>query len=242
MVRLHQPASDFSPTMSLPLPTRVLKHALVGHGLHFGGRVLLVGGVGEFELDRFLEGLGYRIDVIDQSFARPEGSRNPLLPNEFYDSTSGESAPTAPEEFDLILVQDLRVYGDNLLEQQSRAATANLLARLRPGGDLIFIQKQIKARNAKVGHHANCWNQHLACFPGQVESTAFRESLFEQSQWDWLFGTREHADYFTVTLQSPHETLGRDVWREVARRGPFTAQTSCCLEESFATKRVRRAA
>lgn len=241
MIRLHQSSRESDFTTELNLPTRLLKHVLTGHGLRLGGRVL-VAGCGHGELVAFLDGIAYSVDAIDDRMDGIEISRKRFPRFEFHYARLDEAIPAPLDEFDLILVQDLSVYRDNLMELKTRSATANLLACLKPGGELVFIGKQTGQAGCRSGHQPACWNRHLACFPGQLTTRHYRESFFQNARWDWLVGRREHNDYFTATLQTPSEKLTREFWQEFARSGLMTGTTSCCDGEQVAPTIHRRAA
>ncbi len=242
MVRLHQPSSEHASPTGLELPIRLLKQVLIGHGVRLGGRVL-VAGCGHGELVAFLDGIAYSVDAVDDSADGIDDARSRFPQFEFHYARLDESVPAPKDEFDLILVQDLCVYRDNLLDLRTRSATANLLACLKPGGDLVFVRKRDGRLGCGAGHNPGCWKRHLACFPGQLEATAYGESFFERARWDWLCGPREHSDYFTVTLQSPPEKLNRNFWRDFARRGLMTGQGTCCPKnEATQPNPLRRAA
>ncbi len=240
MVRLYQPSSDSHINTGLKYPVQLLKHVLVGHGLRFGGHVL-VAGCGHGELVPFLDGLAYQVDAIDDSSHVIDDARQRFPQFNFKLVRLDESFPVANHEYDLIVVQDLSVYRNNLLDLRTRTATANLLSCLKPGGDLVFVRKDVVSNGTDTQHRAQCWKRHLACFPGQFETVSYGESLFQQAAWDWLFGAREHGNYFTVTFQSPLEKLHRNFWRDFGRRGLMTGQDHCCQIETV-TKDARRAA
>ena len=240
MVRLYQPSSDSKAITGLKYPSRLLKQVLVGHGLRFGGRVL-VAGCTDGELVPFLDGLAYHVDAIDDSSDVIDDVRQRFPQFKFQLTRLDESFPVANEEFDLVVVQNLSVYRNNLLDLRTRTATANLLSCLKPGGDLVFVRKEPASHGTDSEHGPECWKRHLACFPGQFESVTYCESLLERSNWDWLFGAREHGNYFTVTLQSPPEKLHRNFWRDFGRRGLMTGQGLCCQLKTV-TEGIRRAA
>ncbi len=229
MVLSHQSPSDPNFPTGLQLPTRLLKQVLIGHGLRLGGRVL-VAGCGHGELVAFLDGIAYNVDAVDDSTDEIEDARRHFPKFDFHYARLDESIPAPSDEFDLILVQDLCVYRDNLMDLRTRSATANLLSCLKPNGDLVFVRKQKGILGCGSGHNPGCWKRHLACFPGQIETKDYRESYFQLAGWDWLLGEREHENYFTVTLQTPSEKLNRNFWRDFARRGLMTGQSSCCTE------------
>ena len=238
MVRLYQPSSNAITHRSIP--NRLLKHVLIGHGIRFGGRIL-VAGCGDGELIPFLDGLAYNVDAIDDSADVIDDVRQRFPQFDFQLTRFDESLPVSNNEFDLIIVQDLSVYRNNLLDLRTRTATANLLSCLKPGGDLVFVRKEDASASPDSVHGPACWKRHLACFPGQFETLSYRELLFERANWDWLFGARDHSNYFTVTFQSPPEKLHRNFWRDFGRRGLMTGQGSCCQINS-ATEGIRRAA
>ena len=240
MVRLYQPSSNSHEITGLEFPSRLLKQVLVGHGMRIGGRVL-VAGCGSGELVPFLDGLAYQVEAVDDSLDVITVVRQKFPQFEFQFSRLDESFPVANNEYDLIIVQDLAVYRNNLLDLRTRTATANLLSCLKPGGNLVFIRPNGASPRTKAGHGPQCWKRHLACFPGQFETVSYRETLFQRAEWDWLFGAREHRNYFTVTLQSPPEKLHRNFWRDFGRRGLMTGQDLCCQINSV-TDNLRRAA
>ena len=241
MIGLHQSVNRDFPT-GLELPVRLLKQVLIGRGLRLGGRVL-VAGCGHGNLVAFLDGIAYDVDAIDDSVDGIDEAQRLFPRFNFHYARLDEAIPAPSDEFDLILVQDLCVYRDNLLDLRTRSATANLLGCLKPGGDLVFVRKH--GGNLGCGteqHGADCWKRHLACFPGQIETKDYCESFLENLRWDWLVGKREHCDYFTVTLQTPPEKLSRAFWRDFARRGLMTGQGSCCAKESTTAVAQRRVA
>jgi SAM-dependent methyltransferase len=241
VIRLNQSSRESDFPTELELPTRLLKHVLTGHGLRLGGRVL-VAGCGHGELVAFLDGIAYSVDAVDDRSEEVDNLHKRFPRFQFHHARLDESVPPFADEFDLILVQDLCVYRDNLMDLKTRTATANLLACLKPEGELVFIGKQSGHVGCASGHQAGCWKRHLACFPGQLETRNYRESFFENSRWDWLVGRRGHNDYFTATLQTPPEKLTRAFWRDFARSGMLTGHTSCCVIGQVAPNIKHRAA
>ena len=242
MISLHQSTVGHNFPTGLELPTRLLRQVLVGHGLHLGGRVL-VAGCGHGKLVAFLDAIAYDVDAVDDSVDGIEDAQRLFPRFQFHYARLDEAIPAPTDEFDLILVQDLCVYRDNLLELKTRSATANLLACLKPGGDLVFVREHGGPMACGKGKHdAECWKRHLACFPGQLEMKEYHESFLESAHWDWLVGKRPHHDYYTVTLQTPPEKLNQSFWRDFARRGLMTGQASCCAREAGKVDPHRRVA
>lgn len=227
MARLFQPSTDIDSANGLEIPVRLLKQILVGHGVKLGGRVLVVG-CHDGELVAFLDSLAYNVEVIDDSFPAVEAAQHRFPQFDFEYVRLDEALPVDPGTFDLILIQETSVYRGNLLGLRSRSVTANLLSCLKPGADLVFINRSGPSDDESSRHGANCWKRHLACFPGQFETATYPESWFHRARWDWLLGQRNHSDFFTVTLQLPPQQLDRAAWYDLARRGLMTGHGECC--------------
>jgi SAM-dependent methyltransferase len=207
VIHLHQSSRDSDFPSQLELPAALLKQVLTRHGLRLGERIL-VAGCGRGELVAFLDGLAYCVDAVDDCSDGIENARKRFPRFQFDHARLDESPPTIQDEFDLILVQDLCVYRDNLMDLKTRSATANLLGCLKPGGQLVFIRKHSSSLDDRAEHKPECWNRHLVCFPGRL-------------------GTRDHR-YRTVALQIPSERLPRASWQDFARRGLTPGHDSCC--------------
>ena len=171
-------------------------------------------GNGCYELREWLNSLGFEVDSLGAT---------PL------EVTAGESSGSA---FDLILVDDFEGYRGSLLELGLRLMTAQLLSRLKPGGDLVVIHGAARGpmgdSSSNAAHDAVCWTRHLACFPGQLESTEFPAPWFSRSTWHWMLGRGSTPAEMMVSLRTPSERLTVEQWQEHARRGLLTSATACC--------------
>ena len=215
MIQLHQPANGEDAGFSRrPRPSRqLLKRVLVGGGHSIGQRVL-VAGTGCDELIEWLDSLGFDVDSLGET---------PL------ELTAGDSSGSA---FDLILVDDFERYRGGLLELGLRLMTAQLLSRLKPGGDFVVIQDAARGpmgdSSSNTAHDAVCWTRHLACFPGQLATNVFPTPWFSRSTWHWMLGQGSAPAELTVSLRTPSERLTVEQWQEHARRGLLTGAASCC--------------
>jgi SAM-dependent methyltransferase len=241
IIRLHQFDSGTRSAAEPPLPTRLLKPALVRHGLKIGAKVL-VAGCGHGELVAFVHDLGYQVDAIDDSLEQIDHARRRFPQCEFQYLRLDQSTFSFDQTFDLILVQDLKVYRDNLLDCRVRHATANLLSCLKPAGDLVFIQQKDTSKERSACHQPTCWKGHLAGFPGHLQLTNYAEPFFGNARWDWLFGARAHCSYSTITLQTPEGSFHRRFWHERAASAPGAEHVACCPIASSEARPLRRSA
>ena len=241
MVHLHLPLDQDAEFENQPLPTRMLRQILVGRKVHLGGRVLVVGG-GRGDFVAYLGNLGYCVEGVDEDEDAILNARQRFPLFDFHHGQLGVSAGMPVEDFDLILVQNVAIYQNSLLDLGARTATANLLAALKPDGDLVFIDKQDRNSEHGDGHQSSCWKRHLACFPGDFQLDNYPESFFDRASWDWLWGLRSHQNYFTVTFQLRSMKQGRAFWCDLARRGMMTDQGACCPNHAKPTGTIRRAA
>lgn len=227
MIQLHQPANDDGVGLTVrPRPSvQLMKRVLVDGGHSIGQRVL-VAGKGCNLLTEWLDSLGLEVDSLD----------TPPL-----ESTTGDLTQSM---YDLILVDGFDQYRDSLLDLGVRLATAQFLSRLRPGGDFVVIRdaanQLIGEPSRSTSHDAICWTRHLACFPGNLESTSFPASWFSRGTWHWLLGKGPRPSELMVSLRIPFERLTIEQWQDHARRGLLTGST--CCSESLPLAHQRRAA
>lgn len=215
MIQLHQPANDECAGFAMrPRPSmHLLKRVLVGGGHSIGQRVLVVGTDCD-ELIEWLSALGLDVDSLGETSL---------------ELAAGESSWSA---FDLILVDDFDRYRGSLLNQGLRLLTAQLLSRLKPGGDFVVIRDAacgpMDDSSNSTSHDAVCWTRHLACFPGQLETTEFPAPWFSRSTWHWMLGRGSVPAELTVSLRIPSERLTVEQWQDHARYDLLTGATCCC--------------
>lgn len=214
MIQLHQPANDEGLGFAMrPRPSmRLLKRVLVD-GSHSIGQRVLVAGTGCDGLTEWLNSFGFDVDSLETT------------PLELAASDLNWST------FDLILVNDADRYRGNLLDSDLRLMTAQLVSRLKPGGDFVVIRDTVRGAigdsSNRNSHDAVCWTRHLACFPGRLETTTFPASWFSRSTWHWMLGQGSAPAELTVSLRIPSERLTVEQWQDHARRGLVTG-AACC--------------
>lgn len=215
VIQIHKPANGdgvgfaMRPRPSMPL----LKRVLVGGGHSIGQRVLVAGSDSE-GLMEWLNSLGFDVDSLDTASL---------------DLAAGDSSGAM---FDLILVEDFDRYRGSLLDMGSRLLTAQLLSRLKLGGDFVVIRDAALDPTAhtssRTSHDAACWTRHLACFPGRFESTVFPASWFSRGTWHWMLGYGSAPAELMVSLRIPLDRLTPEEWQAHARRGLLTGEADCC--------------
>lgn len=139
---------------------------------------------------------------------------------------------------DLLIVLPWRRYASNLLDSGTRLFTASLLAMLRPGARLVFLQRSTVC----PAHAPQCWSRHLACFPGKIAAETVRDSLLTASTWNRLTHGQPRRTTQMVTLTTPQEALSATDWRDYTRRSLLTGQRTCCAHAIQTTADTRRAA
>lgn len=237
MIRLHQPAAESSRNAPSLMPARLLRRVLVGRGHSIGKRVLVIGSDGA--LAEWLFELGY--EVASENDEPRQLSQFVAEPHDFNLASCGEQAsPEGDELFHLVLIDGRDSHHDSLLELSRRRMTARLLAKLKPGGDLVVLRPSAKS----AIHNAACWARHLACFPGRLETEELPRSWLERlAVWQ-----RKNADVFrssqrdlVVSFRIPQEPLSTLEWQQHAQRGLLTGSGSCCAAVEEFHSRLRAA-
>jgi hypothetical protein len=227
VIQIHQPTNDDTGSVLRPRPSPQLLRRVLVHGGHLIGQHVLVAGTGCDELVDWLNALGFDVESLKTAPLEPAVTQ------------SNSSA------FDLIMVDQLDQHCGSLLEFNSRLVTARLLSCLNPGGDFVVIRDAAFSFNGcpteGSSHDAACWIRHLACFPGQLDTTEFRAPWFSRNTWHWLLGRGSALPELVVSLRVPAERLTVAEWQEHARRGLLTGAT-CCCSAAVPVQRRRQAA
>lgn len=209
-----------------PLPSRLLRRVL-GDGKHIVGEHVLIAGSHSGEIAEWMDGLGFDVEAIDDSQERVLARQRCGTRVDIQFARLDGSVELGEMPFDLILADRLNLHQDNLLGLSARLATAELLAHLKPGGELVIVQEP-----DHPGHHSvACWTRHLACFPGRLETYEYPTPFLRRQLSRWVAGLTRPDPFLTVSLKIPQERLTLLEWCEHANRGLLTS-ASCCSQEN----------
>lgn len=219
-------SADESPEVG-EWPVRLWQRLLIDSHVPFGGRVLVIG-CRHPEVIEALDACSFDVDgVDDQPGTIAAASR--LFPKfTFTFGQLDESLPVPVHEFDLVLVHDVGLYNRDLLDLPARLATANILACLKPRGQIFFIRRLSGGVDIQAGHDDQCWVRHLACFPGATETTVVADGWFSRATWNWLLGRAPRGSHRVIRHELPLELFTREAWIRCARRGQVTGRAACC--------------
>lgn len=235
-------SADESPAVG-EWPVRLWQRLLVDSHVPFGGRVLVIG-CRHPEVVEALDACSFDVEGLDDQRQTVETASRLFPKFSFTFGPLDESLPAAVHDYDLVLIHDIDVYNRDLLSSSVRLATANILACLKPHGQLFFIRRLSGGTDVQAGHDRQCWVKHLACFPGATETTVFADAWFSRSTWNWLLGHSARGSHLVVRHELPLELFTRDAFIRCARRGQIPGRAACCASTSLATVPVplRRAA
>jgi hypothetical protein len=224
-------------------PVGLWHRLLIDSGVPFGGRVLVIG-CRHPELVAALDACAFEVEGVDDRHNVVETASR-LFPKFRFTFSRLDDLLSVPNcSFDLVLVHDVEAYRHDLLDLSARLATANVLASLKPRGQLFVIRRMIGESELSVGHRGDCWTKHLSCFPGTTETAAFRDGWFTRATWNWIRGRTARAAHLVVRHELPLELLPRDAWIRCARRGQSLGRGACCdsAAELSHAEPLRRAA
>lgn len=218
---------------SPPLPARLLRRILVD-GNHTIGEHVLIAGDHCGEMAEWLDELGFDVEAIDDSTERLSAKQQSGAKFEIHFAKLDGSDDLGDNPFDLIIADELNLHRENLLCQRARIATAELLAQLKPQGELVVVREP-----GNLGHHGiSCWTRHLACFPGRLETYEYPTPIFSREMYQWIIRGIRPEPFLTVSLKTPPERLSLQDWCDYAQRGLLTNSTSCCGSEQTLPRRA----
>lgn len=223
MLRPYCPHDTKLASSTPPLPARLLRRILID-GNHNIGEHVLIAGEHCGEMAEWLDELGFDVEAIDDSMERLSAKQHSGARFEIRFAKLDGSDDLGDNPFDLIIADELNLHRENLLHLRSRIATAELLAQLKPQGELVIVREP-----ENPGHHdVACWTRHLACFPGRLETFEYPTPIFSRAMYRWVVRRVRPEPFLTVSLKTPPERLTLQEWCKHAERGLLTSSASCC--------------
>ncbi len=214
------------PQFSFP-PSRISRtawrHLLLGDSVPRMTSIAVVGTAPIAEA-AWLSQLPCSISVCCEDVMQVAAARAALPHLDVFAVSPNERPLLEPHTFDLLVMLDVDHGVGNRLDLSSRLQTARWLTALRPQGRLAYLQRT----DDESAHRPECWESHLACFPGQTARMSIPDSWSSQSAWQALRTGRPRPRTEWLTLTVPMEALSQDDWRDYARRGLLTSQRACC--------------
>jgi hypothetical protein len=216
-------------------PVRLWQRLLVESRVPMGGRVLVIG-CRQPEVVEILSECSFDVAGIDDDPVQVDAA-NRLFPRYSFSFCRLDEPLAAMNcACDLLLVHEVEAYRRDLLDISVRLMTANLLACLKPRGQLVVIRRLAGDRDVSAGHHPDCWAKHLACFPGTTVRDQFADPWFSRSTWNWLRGQSPRGSHLVVRHEVPLELYPRDAWVRCARRGQIPDRAACCPAAASSTQ------
>ncbi|MFO0917930.1 MAG: hypothetical protein U0872_06390 [Planctomycetaceae bacterium] len=222
-------------------PVSLWHRLLVKHEISLGSRVLVIG-CRHPEVVAYLDSCSFDVDGVDDQPDHVAAASQQFPKYNFTFARLDESPPAPAHEIDLVLVHEADLYNQNLLDAHVRLATAQLLACLKPQGQLVFIRRLVGDSEVEAGHAAGCWNRHLAAFPGKTELTLLSDPWFSSSTWNWLRGKCLRGRHLLIQHQVPMKLLSPSDWISFAQRGQGATRSACCASTCAANSNFARKA
>ncbi|MFG0333309.1 MAG: hypothetical protein ACF8TS_08115 [Maioricimonas sp. JB049] len=198
----------------LPVSERVLTKLLRRARLSRGGTILDIGSAADRVVEHLLS-RGY-----DAFGVCPEETPAAATSERVQVGRLAAGLPVQPHQADLVLIRDAALYRPVQADPESLTATANLLAALRPGRELILIEPvQPGPHRAADTRVIDAWNDHFAAFPGRlkIESVRVRPALFG------LFGGGPAFEFRLAGFKIPAQSRTRLEWHRLAHEAAMQA-------------------
>lgn len=224
------------------IPRQVLRQVIGDRGPTLGSSILDAG-CGRGDLSAYLSHLGFDVTGFDESPEHIARARR-TIPGIDFVSGSSAAMPIAPHQYNLVIVRRLSSYLGSMFDAPALRTSGQLLASLRPGGRLIFLEQSPSGdAEAAECHREYCFARHLECFPGTVDVQNSETDRSGASGWTrWLPGTR-NSGYIIAAIEIPAQPHGRDEWLRFADASRFGKRSFCCAwSEAAARPTSHRAA
>jgi SAM-dependent methyltransferase len=192
------------------------------------GSSILDAGCGRGELASYLSYLGFKVTGYDESPEQVAAARRSTPGVDFFGGSSA-AIPFSMNSFDLVVVRDLAAYSDSLLSRGSLRTTAQLLACVRPGGRLVFLEQHaVETSNNTDGHSADCYYRHLEGFPGEANVAVIGESPTDLASWKALLSHGRRAEHLVAAFGCSATCYSREDWLRFADSMAGRKTSDCC--------------
>lgn len=210
-------------TASLPVSPRVLDRWLRRARVGRGGTVLDIGS-GADAVVQHLQALGYDAWGVcpSEEAADSEAPQDEETPRIQYGRLAA-SLPIQPHTADLVLVRDVALYRPVQADPESLTATANMLAALRPGREMMLIEPAQPGPDHSAHEPlVDAWSDHFSAFPGRLkmETIRIRPALFG------LFGGGPSFEFRLAGFKVPGQARTRLEWHRLAHEAAMRALQS----------------
>lgn len=210
------------------LPRRLLRHLFLPQNLGVGGRLLDVG-CGTGDLTQFCHLLGVESVGLDEHADRVSAARRAAPQLDFFHVDLDQPLPVLDQTFDIVLARDLAAHRRNMQSAETLAATANLLATVRPGGQLVLLARADHDGGSSDDWHASdCLARHLKSFPGSPCVVDLRDPLTPFAAVRWMLGRRTQPGFRIGTVTTPREPICRRQWMDFAAAAGQRVPGACC--------------
>ena len=212
------------------LSRAALRSLIASLKINLGSRVLDVG-CGSGQLAQSLHGFGADVLGLDESAERIEAARR-SHPGLSFDVGRFPSIPLGhPDaEFEVILVEDLAPYSENLFSGEAFQMTADLLCSLRPNGRFAFLSVITPGdvdADARP-HNIACYARHLSFFPGVCRVCHLPNGPTTGVVLSRILGQHSPSIWRLAVLKVPGDRIPAERWRELAREAARVSPEVCC--------------
>jgi SAM-dependent methyltransferase len=216
------------------MPRADLRQLIRDHEIGIGSKVLDVGcGVGD--VVRYLRFLAIDASGLCHSADEAARASRAVPDGDFFWAAVSQGIPLAEHQFDAVLIRDLRENEGDLFSRAALAATANLLACVRPGGLLLArVRCSDESPDNGGGHTLACYAQQLSAFPGKCRVSGPSTGCGKWHPLKRLFAIRPDSAILTASLKIPEDPISRAEWHRLAAHASEKRSAPCCNRSNAA--------
>ncbi|NOX56932.1 MAG: class I SAM-dependent methyltransferase [Planctomycetes bacterium] len=224
-------------TDRLDLSRSVFRSLVASLKINIGSRVLDAG-CGSGQLTQRLHAFGADVLGLDES-AKTIRDASQAFPHVAFQVGQFPPIPLGhPDaEFEVIIVQGLSPYADNLFGRAAFQMTADLLCSLRPNGRFAFLNAIAPGHGREQdppSHSIACYARHLSFFPGVCRVCHLPNGPTTGVVLSKILGQRSPAIWRLAVLKIPSERLSAEMWRQLAEQATAVSPKQCCDQRDSA--------